>query len=295
MQTQTDDSPLLRKWMTGNRFHLISAAKIAVIYLAVGALWILLTDRLLLRILKDPQALTQFQTYKGWVFVVGTGLLIFTLCTRHFAELLRHYRNELALRRQLESFAWQTATILAETVERKDGYTGAHCERIARRAEAVGRAMGLSKQRCEHLYYAGLVHDIGKVEIPDAILNKPEPLTDEEWEQMKTHARVGADLLRPLNPLRPVADIVEQHHERWDGSGYPKGLQGEEIRLEARILAVVDAYDAMTTDRPYQSRCEPTEALDELQQCAGQQFDPNVVRTLAQQLNPETGDIQREN
>lgn len=127
------------------------------------------------------------------------------------------------------------------------------------------------------LYYAALLHDIGKVAVPDTILNKPGGLSTDEQEEMKEHVEMGARLLGQIERLRGAAHIVRQHHEAWDGSGYPRGLQGEEIDLEARILTVVDAYDAMTTDRPYRKALSPEGAAAELRAQAGKQFDPQAV------------------
>ena len=126
----------------------------------------------------------------------------------------------------------------------------------------------------------GRLHDVGKVAIPDAVLQKPGRLTENEWVLMRAHAAVGADVVRRLPALRVLAPLIHAHHEKWDGSGYPDGLTGEEIPLGARIVAVADAYGAMTTDRPYRPACTPAAALAELRRCAGTQFDPDVVATV---------------
>jgi HD-GYP domain-containing protein (c-di-GMP phosphodiesterase class II) len=130
---------------------------------------------------------------------------------------------------------------------------------------------------------------VGKVAIPDAVLQKPGRLTEEEWELMRTHPAVGADVVSHIPALRPLVPVIRAHHERWDGQGYPDHLKGEAIPLGARILMVVDAYVAMTVDRPYQPARAPAVALAELCRCAGSQFDPQVVMALEQILLAERG------
>jgi len=170
--------------------------------------------------------------------------------------------------------------MLARAVEEKDGYTGEHANRIAQTSRELGQAFGLTETRLEQLTLAAKLHDVGKIGVPDAILNKPGNLNSEEWEAMKGHVEIGRDLLTRIQRLQPVAHIVEQHHEHWDGNGYPHGLSGEEILLEARILSVADAYDAMTTDRPYRHALSPEAVRTELQRNAGSQFDPQVVEAF---------------
>ena len=140
---------------------------------------------------------------------------------------------------------------LAQSVEHRDRYTGLHCERLAHYSIALANALGLPKQEQLALFRGGYLHDIGKISIPDAILFKRGLLTEEEWETMRQHTIRGEQICRPMKTLAPVLPIIRSHHERWDGSGYPDGLMGEEIPLLARILQVADIYDALTTARPY--------------------------------------------
>ncbi len=140
---------------------------------------------------------------------------------------------------------------LAQSVEHRDKYTGLHCERLATYSIALGQALGLPRQDQLALYRGGYLHDIGKISIPDVILFKRGLLTDEEWQTMRLHTIRGEEICRPMKTLAPVLPIIRSHHERWDGSGYPDGLAGEEIPLLARILQVADIYDALTTARPY--------------------------------------------
>ncbi|WAH36107.1 HD-GYP domain-containing protein [Alicyclobacillus dauci] len=168
---------------------------------------------------------------------------------------------------------------LAVEIELKDGYTSRHCSRIMEWSLAVGRELGLSPERLYHLQHGAFFHDVGKVAIPNEILGKPGRLTAEEWEIMKTHPLRGSELLREIysDQLSEPSVIVEQHHERYDGSGYPFGLRGDEIHIGAAIVAVVDSYDAMTTNRIYQRAKPPQQALQEIKQLSGQLYDPRVV------------------
>ena len=174
----------------------------------------------------------------------------------------------------------QEMMALARSVEEKDEATQGHCSRIERLALHTGERLGLSGDQLITLSYAAYLHDVGKVKVPDEILNKPSSLTDEEWKEMRKHPDYGAEMLKEKDFLREAAEIVRSHHERYDGTGYPRGLRGEEIPIEARIIAVVDAYDAMTSDRPYRPAMSKEEALEELKKNAGTQFDPRVVNAF---------------
>ncbi|MFQ5945694.1 MAG: HD-GYP domain-containing protein [Anaerolineae bacterium] len=166
---------------------------------------------------------------------------------------------------------------LADAVEARDAYTGGHCESIADHAVAIGEELGLTDEELEHLQYGALLHDIGKIGVDDAILGSPGPLSRSEYAQMKAHATMGARIVDEIAMLKDVVPIIEHHHERYDGLGYPKGLVGEEIPLVARILSVADSFGAMTTDRPYRKAMGSDEAFQELQRSSGSQFDPRVV------------------
>lgn len=174
----------------------------------------------------------------------------------------------------------QALMALARSVEEKDAATEGHCKRIERLAVATGERLGLAGQRLIDLSYAAYLHDVGKVKVPDEILNKVEPLTDEEWEEMRRHPEYGEEMLNEKEFLKAAARIVHAHHERYDGRGYPDGLKGEEIPLEARIIAVVDTYDAITSERPYQPALARKKAFAELRGGAGSQFDERVVEAF---------------
>ena len=176
---------------------------------------------------------------------------------------------------------------LAVALLERDRYTGQHSESVVEMAVAVARSLGLSAAQIEDVRAAALLHDIGKVGIPDAILNKPGPLTPEERAVMAEHPVIGERILRGIGGFAAVADIVRHEHESWDGSGYPDGLAGETIPIGSRIILACDAYHAMTSDRPYRRRMSSGDAFRELRHCAGGQFDPNVTAALVARLYHE--------
>jgi putative two-component system response regulator len=172
---------------------------------------------------------------------------------------------------------------LAQSVEHRDRYTGMHCERLASYSIALGRALGLPKQDQLALYRGGYLHDIGKIGIPDAILFKRGLLTDEEWKTMRQHTIRGEEICRPMKTLAPVLPIIRSHHERWDGTGYPDRLGGEEIPLLARILQVADIYDALTTARPYKPAFTHQHAIEIMLEEARRGWrDPELVPLFAE-------------
>lgn len=171
----------------------------------------------------------------------------------------------------------QTLKALVQALEARDFETHGHSERVVTFSLRLGHELGLDKDALRNLELGALLHDIGKIGVPDAILRKPAALTAEEWNKMKLHPQHGQQILRNIAFLENAAQLVGQHHERWDGSGYPYGLRGEDIDLSARIFAVVDAFDAMVSDRVYRRGRPYRAALEELEKCAGTQFDPQVV------------------
>ncbi|SOC41428.1 HD-GYP domain-containing protein [Ureibacillus acetophenoni] len=178
-----------------------------------------------------------------------------------------HYSNVLQGMREL-----------AIQVEEKDGYTADHCKRILQLSMTIGERMKLNSTELYQLNLGSFLHDIGKVKVPENVLNKPGKLTSEEWEVMKMHPTYGKEVLEEANfPFLEVAAIVEQHHERFNGTGYPKGLQGEEISVAAAIVSVVDSFDAMTTDRVYRKALTHEEATAEILKGRGTLYHPEVV------------------
>ncbi|MDP2871091.1 MAG: HD-GYP domain-containing protein [Bacillota bacterium] len=175
---------------------------------------------------------------------------------------------------------------IAQGVEEKDHYTAQHCERLQRYSTLVGERLGLPPHRMEHLIHAALLHDVGKAGIPAHTLGKPGPLTEEELRQVRKHSEIGAEMVARTY-LKDVARIIAQHHERYDGLGYPARIAWPEFTLEAAIIGCVDAYDAMTTDRPYRRAMPPEEAVARLKAEKGKQFHPHVVDVLVAVLRQE--------
>jgi HD-GYP domain-containing protein (c-di-GMP phosphodiesterase class II) len=189
---------------------------------------------------------------------------------------------------QLELAYLGTAEALIAALEARDQYTAQHAESIVGWAEAVGRRMQMSEAEIRDLRYGAAFHDIGKIAMPEAILNKTGPLTDEEYQVMQRHPVAGEQILAPVEFLAGVRPIVRHEHERWDGAGYPDGLAGEAIPLGARIVFVCDAYHAMTSDRPYRRAMSDSEGRAELLRGAGSQFDPRVVELFLEVLDAPT-------
>ena len=206
------------------------------------------------------------------------------LALQAVADLLGASLRSALLYERLDRAYTGTAEALAAALEAKDSYTAEHSRSLVEHAEAVARKLGLDDREVERVRLGAIFHDIGKIAVPDSILNKPGPLTDAERREMEKHTIAGERILRPIEFLRDVLPIVRHEHERWDGQGYPDGLAGEEIPIGARIVLACDAYDAMTSDRPYRPALPAEVARQELVRNAGSQFDPRVVEALLEVL-----------
>ena len=171
----------------------------------------------------------------------------------------------------------QKLTAIHEMVEIKDRYTKGHSKRVAEYARRIAERLGKSKDEQEEIYRAGLLHDVGKIRVPSEIINKPDKLTEEEFIILKQHPETGYYILRSISEKKEITLAAKYHHERYDGTGYPRGLAGENIPEIARILCVADSYDAMASDRCYRDALPEDVIIDELKQCSGTQFDPEVV------------------
>jgi len=190
---------------------------------------------------------------------------------------------------KLQTEARKTFEKISELLDARDHYTAVHSIEVADLAVRIGQEMGLSPGDVERLEIAAKVHDIGKVAVPDSILLKPGPLSDEEWRVMKTHPEISAELIEGLEIYSAVADAVRHEHERWDGSGYPDGLKGDESPLLARVIAAADIYNALTTDRPYRKRFTDEEAIRMIRQMRGKDIDPSVADALLRVLQGKRG------
>ncbi|HYA09474.1 MAG TPA: HD-GYP domain-containing protein [Gaiellaceae bacterium] len=239
----------------------------------------------------DPAAVDRLigsRRHMIWVAVAVIFLALYaalTLLVRGASRTLRRQNDALRERserllesyRRLEESALEAVETLNATVDAKDPYTAGHSQRVQRVALAVGAELGIGPAGLDALRFAGLFHDLGKLRVPDAILTKPEPLTPEEYEVIKRHPEDGAAIVGRLGRLREAVPLIRHHHERWDGSGYPDGLAGGDIPLEAAVVGLADAWDAMTSDRPYSRARSLEDAAEEIRRGRGTQFAPAVV------------------
>jgi putative nucleotidyltransferase with HDIG domain len=272
---------------------------------ALGAQFVadFIVSSLRFRILRDADLSSLLRT--TWVYVIDAALSCVAIVVAkdiHIAPLaglsLVPLLGLLALfagerRQRLESMielssAYRgTALVLGDVIEADDGYTGEHCKSVVSLALELAEHMDLSPQRQRNLEFAALLHDVGKIAIPKEIINKPGKLDPDEWTIIKTHTLEGQKMLERVGGfMREVGIIVSSHQERWDGGGYPDGLAGEQIPLEARIISCCDTWNAMRTDRPYRNALAVDVALAELLSNAGQQFDPRVVDTFVRMVVP---------
>jgi putative nucleotidyltransferase with HDIG domain len=209
---------------------------------------------------------------------------------RSLETKVRERTRQLAAKHQeLRTAYVQTIRALTEAVDAKDAYTRGHSERVGIYASKVARELGQPKELIERVYIAGLLHDVGKIGISDAVIRKPEPLTREEYEEIKRHPEIGARILEPVDFLRDVAPCVRHHHEWYDGSerGYPDRLLGDRIPMPSRIILVSDTAEAMTSDRPYRKALGIDRVVSEISKYSGSQFDPTVVQAFLRLLERE--------
>jgi putative nucleotidyltransferase with HDIG domain len=196
---------------------------------------------------------------------------------RYAADLRETYKRERSRAQELRRSYMATVRALSNSVEARDAYTGKHAERVTAYGMEIARALGGSLTETPELEFGFLLHDIGKVAVPDAILYKPSTLSDKERALMRQHPVIGAEIVRGIEFLTDAVEVIRCHHERWDGDGYPDGLVGEQIPLCARVFAVADVFDALTTDRPYRPSSPMTIAREMIIAESGQQFDPQVI------------------
>ncbi|HXV36983.1 MAG TPA: HD domain-containing phosphohydrolase [Myxococcota bacterium] len=209
---------------------------------------------------------------------------------RNLEEKVRERTQQLAQKHQeLRTAYVQTVGALAEAVDAKDAYTRGHSERVGVYASKIAREMGFPKEFIERVYIAGLLHDVGKIGIRDAVITKPDKLTDEEYDEIKQHPSIGAKILEPVTFLADIAPCVRHHHEWFDGSsrGYPERLRGNAIPLPSRIILVADTVEAMTSDRPYRNAMPIERVIAELDKYSGSQFDPTCVEAFLRLLDRE--------
>lgn len=179
--------------------------------------------------------------------------------------------------RIIETVSLNSIMAIANTIDAKDAYTAGHSRRVAKCSEEIAKKLGWDEKEVQNIYRIGLLHDIGKIGVPDSVLNKPTKLNDEEFALIKKHPVIGGEILKDIKTIPGVSDGARYHHERYDGKGYPSGLKGEDIPLCARIIAIADAYDAMTSNRIYRAKLPDMKVVNEFDRCKGTQFDPEIA------------------
>ncbi len=204
-------------------------------------------------------------------------------------KLQRDLHREVARKTaQLESLSLHVVHTLAKTIDAKDAYTNGHSERVAAYSREIAKRYGYDEDRQEEIYMMGLLHDVGKIGVPDTVINKPGKLTDEEYAQIKRHPVEGAKILETITEMPKLVTGARWHHERFDGRGYPDGLKGEEIPEEARIIAVADAYDAMTSNRSYRGIIPQDHVRSEIEKGMETQFDPRFAGIMLDMISEDT-------
>ena len=222
-------------------------------------------------------------------------LLLRVRNTIQLHRLQRDMAREIRLKTEKISRTYmQIVRSMATAIDAKDNYTHGHSSRVADYAREIARRAGYDFNRQEQIYMMGLLHDVGKIGLPDAIINKPARLTDEEYAAVKTHPAVGAQILDPIADYPELAIGAHWHHERYDGRGYPDGLAGEAIPEVARIIAVADTYDAMTSNRSYRGALPQEKVRTEIERCSGTQFDPRFAAIMLEMIDEDPDYLMRE-
>ncbi|MDH3216486.1 MAG: HD domain-containing protein [Candidatus Krumholzibacteria bacterium] len=188
----------------------------------------------------------------------------------------------------MRNLFFNTVETLIRAIQARDPYTSGHSARVSRYCLLIAERLGLATKEKHYLYLTSMLHDIGKIGIPDALLNRPGKLTEAEKAKVRDHVTVGASMLKALGEMNPIVPLIRHHHEAYDGTGYPDGLEGEDIPLISRIVAVADSYDAMTSDRPYRKARSKREAVAEIRRCSGKNYDPRVVKVFLEILDEQS-------
>lgn len=246
------------------------AAKIAAIYLLISILWIIGSDRLVDWTLPQSEFASWVQSAKGLVFVSISAAVLY-LAVHLYIKRLASSAEEL-------QDAWDESLLgWAMAMDAREPNTAQHSQRVASLTVMLARAMHVDPRDLPAIYRGALLHDIGKIGVPDSVLQYPGPLDEQQWMVMRQHPDIARQILSPITFLKSAMDIPYCHHEKWDGSGYPRGLRGAEIPLWARMFAVIDVFDALTSTRVYRQALPTNLALDEIRAGSGAHFDPEVV------------------
>ena len=221
-----------------------------------------------------------FHAYMFVVAMLAVAWLTWFIARTQIQRTINFQRKELEFAKSQVKMGNETILAIAKTVDAKDENTSQHSQRVSEYSMKIARELGFSADECENLRKAALLHDIGKIGIPDKVLNKPDRLNDKEYAIMKSHVTRGAEILKDFTLVEHAIEGTMYHHEKYDGSGYPQGLKGEAIPLYGRIIGIADAFDAMTANRVYRKQLEFNVVLEELKNGSGKQFDPKLVDIL---------------
>jgi putative nucleotidyltransferase with HDIG domain len=261
-----------------------AALRLAAGYFAVSVAWILFSDELARRVaFGNDDVERSLQSVKGLGFVALTAVGLFLVSLRY----LRRVEDSTA---RLRSAYDETLAGWASALDIRDRSTAQHTERVTTRTVELARRFGFDGARLDDVRRGATLHDIGKMGVPDDVLGKQGPLTDDEWVLIRQHPELAVQMLQGIDYLRDALAIPRCHHEKWDGSGYPAGLVREQIPLEARLFAVVDVYDAITSVRPYRQPMPPEEARATIEAGSGSHFDPAVVEAFLDLVDDEERD-----
>ena len=249
-------------------------SKIVLIYLVFGALWIFYSDLIAKKFFTTPDELTLVQDIKGWLFIAVTGSFLYTLIKNAIDE-------KIEINRKLTESYDQTIRGWIKVMDMRHQETKDHTIRVSKMTVELAKHLGVIKSdELKRIETSAILHDVGKIGIPDSILTKPGPLTQEEFDVIKTHPQIAFDILSDIEYLKNCIDIPYCHHEKWAGGGYPRGISGEEIPLAARVFSVIDVWDALSHARVYKEAWPESKVLEYIQEHSGKQFDPNVVNVF---------------
>lgn len=255
-------------------------------YVVAGVAWIGCSDLVAAQIAaRSPEVLQAVQSLKGVTYVLATAAMLWFLLRRQIAAVLRS-------REWVRQSEREVIERLARAAEWRDDDTAQHVQRVSAISYLIAREAGLDAEQCCLIRDASPMHDLGKIGVPDGILRKPGKLTPEEFELVQQHSNIGADILRGgTTPIVQMAEVIARwHHERWDGTGYPDGLRGEEIPLPARVVAIADVFDALSSRRPYKEPWPMVKAIEAIRSLAGTHFDPHLVECFLNVL-PEVAEV----
>ena len=230
-------------------------------------------------------------SYTSLSFLIYPSMFIIAVLIISFYVIVRNieYKNRaITAHDEVKALSVEVMEALAHTIDAKDEYTRGHSVRVAKYSKMIAEKMGLTDKQCEDIYYMGLLHDIGKIGVPNEIINKPSRLTDEEYDVIKTHPLTGFEILSEIKSRPDLATGARWHHERYDGTGYPDHKSGEDIPLEARIIAVADSYDAMTSNRSYRNYLPQDKVRKEIEKNAGTQFDEVSAKYMLAIIDEDT-------